>query len=260
MTITRNTPQSIQDCPILQWANGRTEARAAGQGRFQGEVGFHSEAGKDEAFDRACLAAGVDRIEIRHQRAGGQPVIVAHWSFGESLRLYPITAGPPATTISGCLRTSATAEAGIGLSWAAGERSRMAVRALIVVDDAPMLVQLSVKSTMTDHLLAALLDHYRVCAAADKLIKRDQHPEPVAFHELALPLTAGDERPAGKGETAQIAPLRSDHPAEIGKAYITSCWRRNAIHDAALAAWPGIAAWAAGYRTGETNGDSHLEG
>jgi hypothetical protein len=138
------------------------------------------------------------------------------------------------------------------------DAARLAVRGLIVVGDVPLLVQLSVKSTMTDHLLAALLDHYRVCAAADSIIKRDQHPDPVAFHELALPLIAGAEQPAGKGETAQIAPLQSDHPAAIEKAYITSCWRKNALHEAALAAWPGIVAWAAGYRTGETNGDSHL--
>jgi hypothetical protein len=215
---------------------------------------------KDAALDAALKAAGVAQITIRHQRAGAPPAIVPHWSFGESIRIYPITAGPPATTIGGCLRTSATAEAGIGLSWPAGEKSRMAVRALIMVGDAPTLVQLSVRSTMTDHLLAALLDHYRVCEAADKLIKRDQHPEMVAFHELALPLTAGNEIPAGRGETSQITPLRSDHPAAIEKAYISSCWRKNVVADAALAAWPGIVAWALGYRTGETNGDSHLDG
>lgn len=260
MTITRNTPQSIQDCPILQWANGRTEAREAGQGRFASLVGFHSEAGKDEAFDRACVAASLARIEIRHQRESGTPAIVAHWSFGESLRFYPITAGPPATTISACLRSDATAEAGIGLSWPAGERSRMAVRGLIMVGDVPLLVQLATRSTMTGVLLTALLDHYRACAAADKLIKRDQHPDPVAFHELALPLTSGAEISVGRGETSQITPFVSDHPAQIAKAYITSCWRKNAIHDAALNAWPGVVAWAVGYRSGETNGDSHLEG
>jgi hypothetical protein len=221
-------------------------------------VGFHLEAGKDTALDAVMRAAGVAQITIRHPRAGAAPAIVPHWSFGESLRFYPITAGPLATTISGCLRSAATAEAGIGLSWPAGEKSRLAVRGLIVVGDVPTLVQLSVRSTMTDFLLACLIDHYRVCEAADTLIKREQHSDPVAFHELVLPLIAGPERPAGKGETAQIAPLQSDHPATIEKAYITSCWRKNAVQDAALAAWPGTQAWALGYRTGETNGDSHL--
>jgi hypothetical protein len=72
---------------------------------------------------------------------------VPHWSFGESLRFYPINRRPPATTISGCLRSAATAEAGIGLTWPTGEKSRLAVRGLIVVGDVPTLVQLSVKST-----------------------------------------------------------------------------------------------------------------
>jgi hypothetical protein len=31
------------------------------------------------------------------------------------------------------------------------------------------------------------------------------------------------------------------------------------VHEAAIAAWAGIVAWAAGYRSGETNGDSHME-
>jgi hypothetical protein len=30
------------------------------------------------------------------------------------------------------------------------------------------------------------------------------------------------------------------------------------VHEAALAAWAGVLVWAAGYRSGETNGDSHL--
>lgn len=252
--IGRNVPQTVQDCPILQYANGLTKAKLPGMGRFQGLTGFHAEQGKDADLDAACAAANVAPITIRHM-AGNES---QQWYFGESLRFYPITSGPPATTISACLKTPATADAGIGLAWPAGERSRMAVRGLILLDQAPVLLQLSVRSTMTGYLLAALLDHFRVCVLADNLIKREQHPDPVAFHELALPLTAGAEVSAGKGETAQIAPLQSDHPSDVQKAYITSCWRKNAVHEAALAAWPGIVAWAAGYGVGETNGDSHL--
>jgi hypothetical protein len=68
------------------------------------------------------------------------------------------------------------------------------------------------------------------------------------------------EQAAGKGETtAQLTPLISGHPAELERAYVTSCRRKAAIHEAALASWPGLVVWAAGYRSGETNGDSHLE-
>lgn len=262
MTIPRNTVQPVQDVPILQYASGHTEARPISGGRFAGFVGFHSEVGKDETFDAACTAAHVPQLEIRHPREGGAPQIVRHWSFGEAIRFFPVTAGPVAATISGCLagrNASLTAEAGIGLAWPRGEKSRMAVRGLLVVGDEPMLFQLSVRSTMTGHLLTALLDHVRVCQLADDMIDRSKHIELVALHELALPLVSGEEVPAGKGETAQIAPLRSDHPADMSRAYVRSCWRKEAIHEAAIAAWPQVVLWAVGYRSGETNGDSHLE-
>lgn len=256
--IPRNTPQTIQDCPILQWASGHTQARLPAHTRFQPHIGFHIERERDSALDSLLEAAGTAKIDIRHPRPGGSEV-KPHWSFGESIRFYVITAGPPATTISGCLRTPATAEAGIGLAWPSGEKSRMAVRGLVMVDTIPTLVQLAVRSTMTGYLLAALLDHVRVCQFADDMIDRAKHPDLVALHELALPLVAGQEVSAGRGETAQITPLASDHPSEITRPYVSSCWRKAAVHEAALAAWEGIRAWAAGYAVGETNGDSHIE-
>jgi hypothetical protein len=259
MSIPRNTLQTVQDVPIVQWASGHTQARS-GSGRFAPHIGFHSEQGRDAALDAACAAAGIASIEIRHPRPGGSE-IKPHWSFGEALRFHPITAGPPATTISGCLRLAdATAAAGLGLLWQQGEKSRLAVRGLILVGDSPLLVQLSVKSTMTGFLLAALLDHYRVCDTADSIIDRARHADQVALHELALPLIAGPEQAAGKGETtAQITPLISGHLSDLDRAYVSSCWRPKAVHEAALAAWAGIMVWAAGYRSGETNGDSHLD-
>jgi hypothetical protein len=262
--IPRNTPQAIRDLPLLQWASGKTEARAVGllNARFAGLTGFHSEVGRDEAFDQACAAAQVAQLDIRHPRQGSTPEIKRHWHLGERVSFRPITAGPPAPTMSGCLagpNAQRTAEAGIGLAWPSGEKSRMAARGFLRAGETWVLVQLAVRSTMTDALLAALLEHYRVCAAADSLIKREQHPEPVTFHELTLPLVAGAEVAAGKGDkTSQITLFASAHPAEITRDYIVSSWRARALHDAALEAWPGIVAWAAGYRSGETNGDAHL--
>jgi hypothetical protein len=257
--IPRNTPPAIQDAPILQYASGHTEARPVGIGRFSGFVGFHVERGKDLAFDWACEQAGVAEVDIRHPRSGGQPEIKRHWSFGESVRFHPITAGPPHRTIAACLRSPATAQAGLGLAWPQGEKSRFAVRGVIVVGGELLVVQLSVRSTMTECLLAALLDHMRVCTVADDMIDRSKHPEVVTLHELALPLVAGQETSVGRGETSQVAPLRSGHPETIDREYIKSCWRKEALHLVALSAWPSILAWAAGYATGETNGDAHLD-
>lgn len=257
--IPRNTPQQVQDVPVLQYASGHTEARLPGLSRFSGHVGFHVERGKDSHFDAACVAADIAEIDIRHPRAGSQPEVKRHWSFGESVRFYPVTAGPAYTTIAGCLRTSQTAEAGLGLAWPQGDKSRLAVRGFILIGSEPRLVQLSVRSTMTDALLAALLDHVRVCAVADSLIDRSKHPEPVTLHELALPLTAGAETSVGRGETSTVAPLRSAHPEQIDRDYVVSCWRSGALHQAALTAWEGILTWAAGYASGETNGDAEPE-
>jgi hypothetical protein len=258
--IPRNTPQTVQDVPVLQWASGHTQARSTPSARFAPFVGFHAERGKDVDLDSALSALGIESIEIRHPRPGGSE-IKAHWPLGEQLYFHPITAGPPATTISGCLRLAdQTAAAGIGLLWRDGEKSRLAVRGLVTIGEASILMQLSVRSTMTGFLLAALLDHYRVCDTADSIIDRAKHPEMVMFHELTLLLRSGTEQSAGKGETtAQITPLVSLHLAELERGYIMSLWRKAQVHEAALAAWPGIVAWAAGYRSGETNGDSHLE-
>jgi hypothetical protein len=255
--IPRNTPQNVADLPVVQYSSGHTERRV-GQ-RFAGFVGFYVEQGKYSAFDQVAAAAEVEAIEVRHPRGQGKYEHKRHWLLGERLVFYPVTAGPPATTISGCLALAQqTAEAGIGLSWPSGEKSRMAVRGIVVLGRAPIVVQLSTKSTMTGFFLAALLDHYRACAAADSLIKRDAHPAPVAFYEIGLPLLAGPDQSVGGDATAQVAPIVSGHPAQLDRDYVTAAWARSPIPQLAGDAWAEIRVWAAGYRSGETNGDSHL--
>lgn len=254
--ITRNTPQNVADLPILQWSSGHTERQTGA--RFAGFVGFHVEQGKVSAFDEAAAAAELEIITIRHPRGKGQYEAKPHWSLGERLAFYPITAGPPATTISGCIALAReTAAAGIGLAWPSGEKSRMAVRGVVALARVPLLVQLSVRSTMTGALLATLLDHYRACAIADAMVKRTP-PDPVMFHELGLPLIAGAETSAGKDATAQLTPIVSGHPREITADYVRAAWARSPIPQLAIEAWPEIRVWAAGYRSGDTNGDSHL--
>ena len=129
--IGRNKVRSVQDAITLQYANGKSNARLTpGSGRFAPFVGFHVEVGKDADFDLAMQAAKISQIEIKHQRPGGAE-IVRHWSFGERIGFFPITSGPVAQTVAASLsdrNVRSTAEAGIGLRWGAGERSRMAPR------------------------------------------------------------------------------------------------------------------------------------
>lgn len=250
--IPRNTPAPlVPDAVSLQWANGKPIARAAGSSdRFAPFVGFHIEVGKDAELDTALV--GVHQVEIKHQRQGGAE-IVRHWSLGERILFLPITSGPPAPTVAACLANGTarkTAEAGIGLRWGQGERSRMAVRGYVQtlwMAGYTRPVQLAVKSRMTDHLLAALLDHTRVATAADGLVDRGKHPAVVSPAELYLPLEAGEEQEFGSSDTATVTPLRSFHPAEIDARYLRTRWRPDALYEVAVAAWPAVQAWAHEY-------------
>jgi hypothetical protein len=145
-----------------------------------------------------------------------------------------------------------TAEAGIGMRWGASERSKMAVRGYLEVLARAgylRLVQLSTRSRMTDRLLGALLDHGRVCEAADHLIDRTRHPEVVSFHEIALPLGPAEEQEWGKGDTATVVPFKSVHPDAIDAEYLRAVWRPDNVHAAAQRDWEGIKLWAQEYAT-----------
>lgn len=261
--IPRNKVSTIANAVTVQWAAGKTQYRShgGGNGRFGALVGFHVEAGRDPDFDALMRELSIPQIEIKHQRQGAQPVIVPHWYFGEELHFFPVTSGPVAPTVAGSLaggNALATTEAGIGLRWGQGERSKLAVRGYTDLLGPEVLVQLSVRSRMTDELLKALVDHVRVCEAADQLVDRARHPEVVSLHEVALPLGPGPEREFGRGDTATVTPLKSMHPQAVDAAYLRQVWRPDAVHAAALRAWDGVVAWARDFTQGRTD-DQHGE-
>lgn len=253
--IGRNKIQAVAEAATLQYANGKSVARQTlGSGRFTPLVGFHIEVGKDAELDEAMRAAKVAQIEIKHQRQGGME-IVRHWFLGESVRLYPITSGPIAPTVAGSLsgrNARLTSEAGIGMRWGSNERSKMAIRGYLdtlVRVGYLRVVQLSVRSRMTDVLLGALVDHSRVLEAADTLIDRARHPEVVTYHEIALALGPADEQEWGKGDTATVVPFKSLHPAEVDAEYLRGVWRPDSLHAAAYRDWESVQAWAQEYAT-----------
>ena len=253
--IGRNKIQAVAEAATLQYANGKSVARQTlGSGRFVPLVGFHIEVGKDAELDEAMRAAQVAQIEIKHQRQGGAE-IVRHWFLGERVRLYPVTSGPIAPTVSGSLsgrNAQRTSEAGIGMRWGANERSKMAIRGYLeplVKVGCLRLVQLSVRSRMTDVLLGTLVDHGRVCEAADGLIDRARHADLVTYHEIALPLGPAEEQEWGKGDTATVVPFKSLHPAEVDAEYLRGVWRPDSLHAAAYRDWESIQTWAHEYAT-----------
>jgi hypothetical protein len=246
----RNRVVETADAILLQYANGKTQAAHQGFSRFAGYVGWHIEARKDERLDEILQKAGVLQINIRHQRQGAPSEVKPHWDLGERVSFFPVTSGPVAKTIAEHIRDAdATANAGIGLRWPEGERSKMAIRGYL----GPMvkagdlrLVQISVHSRMTDVLLKALLDHLRVCEAADTIVDRQRHPGVVLLHEIALPLAACQESEEwGKGDTATVTPFQSGHPDVIDAAYIRNGnWRPEALHQQAQQDWPAVVEWA----------------
>jgi hypothetical protein len=251
--IGRNRIRTTTDAATLQYANGKSMARLTpGTGRFVSLVGFHVEAGKDSELDIAMQAAKIPQIEIKHQRPGGAEII-RHWHLGERVGLFPVTSGPVANTVAASVserNAQATADAGIGLRWGNNERSKMALRGyldVLVRAGHVRLFQFSVRSRMTDVLLGALLDHVRVCEAADNLIDRTRHPEVVLLHEIALPLGPGNEEEWGKGDTATVVPFRSLHPSVIDADYLRSVWRPDSVHTTASRDWDSIQAWAQEY-------------
>lgn len=253
--IGRNKVRAVVEAATLQYANGKSMARLTpGAGRFSPLVGFHVEVGKDNELDMAMQAANIPQIEIKHQRPGGAEII-RHWHLGEQVNLYLITSGPVAASVAASVNgrnARATAEAGIGLRWGSSERSKMAVRGyldVLVRAGHLRLFQLSVRSRMSDVLLGALLDHGRVCEAADHLIDRVRHPDVVFFHEIALPLGPGEEQEWGKGDTATVVPFRSLHPPTVDADYLRTVWRPESVHSAALRDWESIQLWAGEYAT-----------
>lgn len=263
--IGRNKPAPAPvNAVALQWANGKSYARpfvkGAGVGRFAPFVGFYIEIGKDGAIDEALGRASVTQVEIRHQREGGSE-IARHWSLGPSVTFYPITSGPVAVTVAGSLagdNARKTREAGIGVYWPADGRSKTAVRGLLdVLVRVGCLrpVQFAVRSRMGDVLLAVLADHTRVAEAADALVDRERHPDVVCLHEIALPLGEDAEQTWGRGDTAEVVPFKSLHPAEIDADYLRGLWRPDAVNALAYREWEAIQTWAGEYQTGKGAND-----
>lgn len=259
--IGRNKVVLAYDAPSIQWANGKNEARRVpSTGRFASHVGWYSEVGKDEDFDAWCEHAGVVKLEMRHPRQGGPAQVVTHWDLGETLRIFPLTSGPTAPNVRGSVRdAAATADAGIGVKWAFGdgERSKLAFRGYLQVSgkqgnletyDRP--VQLSTRSRMTDELLAALIDHVRVCELADTLVDRAKHPGVVELYEIALPLGGGVEAQWGKGETTTVTPIVSGHSDTPDLPYLRELWRPAGVVEWAQRDWTGVQSWARQYSAG----------
>ena len=247
-TIPTLSPLLAADAPVLLWSSGRVAMRPEGKGRFSNGVGLYSEVGKYSDLDEAGHAAKLPRIEIRHT-GGGTSI---NWSFGEAMRVCPLTTGPKIKSVfelKNAAKALANAQAGVGARWTTDfngkPASQVAVRCLLPdlldVGFAGVL-QLQLKSTMSDWLLKALAEHLRVGhAAATELGKA------VTLAELELPLGTGPDVTVGKGDQqATLTPLVAEHPKALTREYLESIYRpdnRTLFEDL----WPAVLAWAEEY-------------
>lgn len=251
----RNKIRNVAEVPVLQYANGKTQGRYTSN-RFEPLYGFHIQVGKDDAVDAACEELRISQVEIKHPRTGGSE-IVSHWYFGQhGVLFFPLTGGPVAPTMAASLRPEnkvETIEAGIGIRWDKGEKSKLSVRGYLgplISQGCMTLVQLSVRSKMSDRLLGILTDHLRVCEAADNIIDRNKHPDVVLFHEIAIPLGVGEEEEWGGNSTTTVCPMISEHPETISAEYLRTRWRKDAMHERALKDFSLVQEWAAEYSSG----------
>jgi len=265
MAIGRVATTTI-DFPAIIWANGLVTARPAGSAaEFEGLVGFFTEAGNNPDLDAAMETAKVGPIEVRHGRAGEAPVVKRHWFLGETLRVFPVTMGPPAATVGGCLnhRTwDTTIASGIGIRWPQGGVSSVAIVGYLeILTRVGYLqpVKLTARSRMSDWLIAALDDHLRVAQAADAIVDRTAHPEPVDLVEIAWVLGAGEEVSFGTNQTRMVVPVVSKHPKQVDRAYMRTVYLSHndhgtAVRQRAAQDWPEILAWAERMATGSADG------
>jgi hypothetical protein len=204
--------------PLLQWATGlQTKERRI-------YAGWLAEAGKIDALDEAMAQAGFSQVTIKH----GSGNMVTHWAV-ETANLFVVAEG-----VQSIGEMKHTEERyGIAFGWRTLEggrqqsvlRFRGFLRELLNVGFAePLLV--TVKSTLTGDLIAALTRQYEVLDAVDALRAQDKKPplQP-PFYACSIPLGPGQEVARGSGgQTKEIAPIVANIPTPITKEYIRAHW------------------------------------
>jgi hypothetical protein len=245
----------------IGWGNGLMKARELEAKRHSDFVGFFTEVGRNHDLDEAMKQAGIKQIEAQHPRDNGSPLLKIHWNLGDTLRFYPVTQGPPATSTNLCLSQrlyQRTINAGIGLRWPEESNAQFGVIGYLE----PLIqvgyiepVKLATRSLMVDWFLRSLVDHVRVAKFADGIVDRQKHPDVVELYELAWLLGPGEQVTFGKTKTSLVTPVVSQHPRELTKDHIKSIYLRDddlgqAVREKALLDWEAIQEWARAFAQG----------
>jgi hypothetical protein len=210
-------PAAIVTDPLLQWSTGLpTKDRRV-------YAGWLVETGKHEALDDAMSRAGYEPVVIKH----GSGNLVTHWAV-ETANVFVVAEG--VQSIGEMKHTPD--RYGIAFGWRVLEggrqqsvlRFRAFVKELLQVGFAePLLV--TVKSTLTGDLIAALMRQYDVLDAVDAFRVQDKKPAlGPPFYACAIPLGPGQEVARGSTQTKEITPPVALVPTPITKEHIRAHW------------------------------------
>ena len=140
--------------------------------------------------------------------------------------------------------------AGVAARWPQGGKSGLAVQVLhpaLLAEGYRQPLILSVSSTATAALLAALLDHERVLTACEAAAAAKGNPRTFEFWEVALVLTAGAKVSRGRQQSSMISPIISGHPAQPGVAYLRDLLASKSVGQVMFEQHDDIVTWAAGW-------------
>lgn len=213
-------PAPRMNDPVLQWSTGlpTTDRRIY--------AGWLVATGQQAALDHAMTHAGIGQVTIKH----GSGNLVAHWAI-PTAKLFVIAAG-----LQCMAEMKQTHERyGIAFGWRMlpdGRRqSVLRLRAYLhellhVGMTEPLLV--SVKSTLTSDLLAALTTQFEVLDAVDAI--RRQQGKPAMnppFYACSIPLGPGAEVARGSSQTKAITPMVAHIPSPVTKEHILAHWTKR---------------------------------
>lgn len=245
----RITPVDTTGRLVAAWSNGKEVL--GGDGIFRG---WFLDLGLEPALDAAATAAGWPRGDLGHLNGAAR----AHWLLPSPAVIFPLIDGLPFTRL-GALAANDVSDAGVGCSWATGQRSRLGVMALVrdlLTYGYETPVPFCTSSTGTDDLLAALLRHNELLDALEHATRAAGRPRTNAFFDIGLPIQRGPTVMRGTGALiSQLSPISCAHPAAFTlEALRRIIHRTNGLVAPAAVArikaerGPAIVTWAAEFR------------
>ncbi len=203
--------------PLLQWSTGLpTKERRI-------YTGWLAEAGRVDALDAAMEQAGFTQVTIKH----GSGNMVTHWAV-ETARVFVVAEG--VQSIAEMKHTSDRYGVAFGWRQLPGGKQQSQLRARVFLQELlqagyeePLL--LTVKSTLTGDVIAALTRQYDVLDAVDVFRAQDRKPAlNPPFYACAIPLGPGQEVARGSVQTKEITPPVACIPTPVTKEHIRAHW------------------------------------